>query len=505
MIKEDYKNVCEGAEIRANLIKIKKEIKEADVRRALAYELAGDFSVFVQLLQNEDPKIRKNAALILGELESEDLVPILYEAYGKEDKLFIKCDYLKAISNYNYQAYMQPLKERLEELRGQKAAEENAKHVREESAMLQSMILKYEKPAKHKFIGTEKQLEVILLTNRNHREVVETQIREYGDEIKMLAGGLRISTSHLGEIMPVRTYQELLFPIKGALLISGTPQEMAEQLYRSGMMMFLREMHEGKEPFFYRIELKSKMPMDKKGPFIKKLSAEMEQRCKGKLINSASDYEVELRLVENKAGGYIPLLKLYTITDQRFAYRKESISTSIIPSNGALIMELVKDYLKEDAQILDPFCGVGTMLIERNKAAKANPMYGIDILEEAIDKARINTRLAGVIINYIQRDFSDFKHDYLFDEIITNMPGVSKTKDRFQLEKIYNQFFVKAEELLKEDGCIILYTDEKDILYSSLRGNGGFKIVKEEVIHDRDDSRVYVLKPTTRLHKSREI
>lgn len=36
------------------------------------------------------------------------------------------------------------------------------------------------------------------------------------------------------------------------------------------------------------------------------------------------------------------------------------------PSLAALIMELAAPYLKENAQIIDPFCGVGTMLIERD-------------------------------------------------------------------------------------------------------------------------------------------
>ena len=51
------------------------------------------------------------------------------------------------------------------------------------------------------------------------------------------------------------------------------------------------------------------------------------------------------------------------------------------------LAKLAQPYLKANAQVLDPFCGVGTMLIERNKLAPANPMYGIDIFGEAIDKA----------------------------------------------------------------------------------------------------------------------
>lgn len=92
------------------------------------------------------------------------------------------------------------------------------------------------------------------------------------------------------------------------------------------------------------------------------------------------------------------------------------------PSLAALIMELAAPYLKENAQIIDPFCGVGTMLIERDIRVPAREKYGTDIFGEAIDGARENAALAGEQINFIHRDFFDFKHDYLFDEIVTNMP-----------------------------------------------------------------------------------
>lgn len=62
------------------------------------------------------------------------------------------------------------------------------------------------------------------------------------------------------------------------------------------------------------------------------------------------------------------------------------------------------------------------MLIERDIAQPAREKYGIDIFGPAIEGARENASLAGEKINFIHRDYFDFKHDYLFDEIITNMP-----------------------------------------------------------------------------------
>lgn len=63
-----YEQIRLGKNIRANLIELKQEIREEAKKRRLAYETGGDYSVFFGLLKNEDPKVRKNAALILGEM-----------------------------------------------------------------------------------------------------------------------------------------------------------------------------------------------------------------------------------------------------------------------------------------------------------------------------------------------------------------------------------------------------------------------------------------------------
>ena len=64
--------------------------------------------------------------------------------------------------------------------------------------------------------------------------------------------------------------------------------------------------------------------------------------------------------------------------------------------------------------MLDPFCGAGTMLIERAKCAPVKEIFGIDLLEQAVDAARFNTKLADLNANYINRDFFTFTSEILF-------------------------------------------------------------------------------------------
>ena len=67
MVKDIYESICRGEDVRANLICLKQLIADKKEKSAFAYMLAGDFRKLAALLKDKDAKIRKNAALILGE------------------------------------------------------------------------------------------------------------------------------------------------------------------------------------------------------------------------------------------------------------------------------------------------------------------------------------------------------------------------------------------------------------------------------------------------------
>ena len=178
-------------------------------------------------------------------------------------------------------------------------------------------------------------------------------------------------------------------------------------------------------------------------------------------------------------------MKLKTVPQHRFYYRKNSIAASIHPATAAVIMELAQPYMKEHAQIMDPFCGVGTMLIERHKKLPARQIYGTDIYGEAIEKARENAALAGVNINYIHRDFFDFKHEYLFDEMITNMPIRGK-KTKEEMDMFYGQFFDKVSQHMAPGGVIIMYTNEEGFVKKQLRLHENMKLRDQYLMQEKN-------------------
>lgn len=494
MLMNKYlENIKNNVNVRQSVIELKIAVRSHNSGKALAQMLAGDFSVLTDLLRHEDPKVRKNAALVLGELEEESVRDILWDAYQREEILFARADYLKALSHYDCTPYLDAIKERMRFLETADIAPDEQKHYYEEQTAIKTVLRKNEKHGKHKFIGYHRPVEIILMTNREQREATIRQIRD-AKEIRMLAGGVRLVTEKLHDILPIRTYSELLFPLPGCPLLEGSPGHIAKQMIAAGLITYLKELHESAHPFYFRLDIKSAMPEDRRVDLLKKLAMALEMESAGQLYNAPGGYEIEVRLVANKAGRFLPLLKLYTIHDYRFAYRKESLPTSIAPVNAALIMELAKDYLTQDAAVLDPFCGAGTMLAERAFCKPAGYLYGIDIMGDAIAKARENAQAARIKINFINRDFFDFTHKYLFDEIITNLPAAGRTRDAAAILELYDRFLERAARMVRKGAVIIAYAASYSVLQEAISRHREYRLLHEFCLNEREGSSAAVLK-----------
>lgn len=491
MIETLLKNIQNGTELRQNLSTLRKEIKD-EWALEKCREQAHEIREYLEgLLEQEDAKTRKNAALLLGDLAFEESVEPLFMAYCREEQLFVKSAYLTALQNLDYTPYLPQLKEHLAELLAKEGADENRKHVAEETATLTALIIKAEGIKKHEFCGQSEMSDLILLTNRSFSEVTRDQI--HMGQAKTFRAGVRVKTNQLDEILAIRTYNEMLFLVPGMLTCSSDPLEAARKVAESEILRFLEKRHTAEAPYYFRIEIKSKMPLDKKSILAKKMASEIENLTGRKLINSPSQYEIELRFIEHREGGFNILLKLYTIPDNRFTYRTEHTAHSIRPVNAALLTALAREYMIDNARVLDPFCGVGTMLIERQKMVKANTSYGLDILQEAIDKAKINTEQAGQIIHYINRDFFDFTHEYPFDEIFTNMPFETARKSEEEIYQIYDKFFDQARSVLTEEGTIIMYSHNRGFV-ERLTREKGYKIIRKIEVLKKEDTWLFVIK-----------
>lgn len=494
MLKNQWENILQDKDTRQSLSKIRQAIKDPTALQQLHNIADGNEEILIKLLQSQDAKTRKNAALLMGDLENNIFLAPIWQAYQNELQRFVKSSYLSAIGKFNYDIYLDDIKEQLEFLKTVELTTENEKHITEEIRELSALIVQGEGIIFHSFTGWNNPCHVMLIANRNITEIVSKELLdlEPSAKIKPVNVGVMASVGNLNWLKDIRIYQEVLFLIPGMAACEMDETAIADTIAASGLLDFLSSSHNGKAPYHFRLEMKSKKSLGEKSTFLKKLASGIEKLSNRRLINSTGIYEFEIRLIENKQQRCNIMIKLFTIQDGRFTYRKEFIPTSIKPVNAALTVAVAKEFMKPQAQVMDPFCGVGTMLIERHKAVPANTTYGIDVQEEAIIKARENTQTAGQIIHYINRDFFTFTHEYLFDEVITDMPFQIGRITQDEVFDIYQQFFHKLPQHLKEGAVIILYSHNKDYV-KQMTARTDFKMLKEVLISKREETYVLIL------------
>ncbi len=504
MIAELYEKLRQGINVRQNLIKAKELLRGKDRARErdeLLSHCGGDFSVLLSCLSSEDAKARKNAALVIGELSVPKLLTPLWEAYEAEQTRFVRSAHLTALKSYDYAELLPRLKDALKRVGAEEVCEENRKHLQEERMLLRGLISAKEDVKPHCYTGDGLVCGLVLTTNRNHKHVLLSGLGACRK--KELAAGVMVQTKEASSLYGLRTFEEMFFVLPGCKTVPADPGEAAKALVQAGLASYLKERHkENGAPFRFRIELRSTMTLEKRSAFVRRMAAVLEEQGRGELVNVTDGYEVELRLIETKEKSFHVLLKLFTLRDYRFAYRRKTIAAGMRPFLAAFCMALAGDetdggghsFFRENAQVLDPFCGAGTMLIERAKYAPVKQMFGLDILEEAVLAARENTRLADERANYVHRDFFTFQREEAFDEIVTDMPfTVSENEERKQeIAELYRRFFLRAPEFLKEDGVLLLLTHDRGLVKKY--GQVPFVCLKEFELSMKEGSYLFLMR-----------
>ncbi len=476
MITELYDKLGQDAQKRQTLIAMKEQLRgenKANARSALISHCGGDFTALVDCLSAEDAKARKNAALVMGELGVQKLLAPLWEAYENEQTRFVRSAYLTALKNYDYTALLGQLKSALERLNAEEVSEENRKHLQEERMLLRGLIAAKERVRQHRYAGDTLVSELVLTTNRNHKNILMAELGACRK--KELGAGVMVQLAEPSKLFALRSFEEMLFVLPKCRTVPAEPEAAAGALVAAGLCEYLKQRHEqSAAPYRFRIELRGRMALEKRGGFVRSMAAFIEEKSRAVLVNATDGYDLELRLIETKEGSYHVLLKLFTLPDFRFAYRQKTIAAGMRPFNAAFCMALAKNendvsgrmFFRENAKVLDPFCGAGTMLIERAKCVPVKESFGIDILEEAVLAARENTRFADKKANYVNRDFFTFVAGDPFDEIVTDMPfTVSESEEKKQeIAKLYRRFFERAPEFLKEDGVMLLLTHDRTLV-----------------------------------------
>ena len=186
--------------------------------------------------------------------------------------------------------------------------------------------------------------------------------------------------------------------------------------------------------------------------------------------DNPSSYAFEIRLQNGGMYAVFP--------DERFAYRRETLPASIHPVAAASIVRLCRPYMKEDAAVLDPFCGSATLLIERGFFGGTSRLVGIDISPRAIKAACANRQASGLQIALIRGDC--IMHGAArYDEVISNMPFGHRVSGHAENIGLYGALAGRLTAWLREGGMAFLFTQEKTLLRDIIGKNDKLSIVAE--------------------------
>lgn len=112
---------------------------------------------------------------------------------------------------------------------------------------------------------------------------------------------------------------------------------------------------------------------------------------------------------------------------------------------------------KSNDVFLDPFCGSGTIVAER-EAYAVRKILAADISDDAILAAYNNTSSQVIILNMDARNLKIAKSS--ITSIVTNLPWDVQIKTE-DIGKLYYDFLGQAVEILTEDGNMIVLTDKE--------------------------------------------
>jgi len=206
-----------------------------------------------------------------------------------------------------------------------------------------------------------------------------------------------------------------------------------------------------------------------------RMAQELSERIDGEcdlLLNSTSDYDVELRAVVGNDGQVRVYWVPYSYHDPRFEYRVSDVPASISPVVAAGLVGLLQPKRDRAVRVLDPFCGSGTLLVERERRGPCEQLVGIDISGQAVEAARENIKAAqSDRIRLICGDMRTARQEGVFDEVITNMPFGLRAGSHKENQTLYADFVDLLPGFLGAGGQFVLFTHEVSLLQRLLGGN----------------------------------
>lgn len=415
--------------------------------------LLGDRAAVMELLDDPSPKVRKNAARLLGALSHPEDAAALAYALKREQTRFVVPSLLLALGSVGgdcareaLAAYTPPDPE--DETQRKHCAEIAEAYNKARSALAASDAapLPVYEPA-----GVVTHL---LVAPEGFSEMLLGELQALGYAPQPHPQGALVQTDNLQKLFRARCFTEALIPIQSGVALDPEAIAAASRAYLT---------------LPWRIELRGYT--GSRTDLIRALCAAIGPG------NSPSRYALELRIVCHAA-----LCDLYlratSVPDGRFAYRRRAIPASIAPATAACLARLAADAWQQgqaDAsshaapRVLDPFCGSGTLLFELEKYIRCASLTGVDLSPNALSAARENAFKARSKAKLIQKDILKFEPGPAYDIVLSNLPFGNRVGTHENNKPLYRAFVARLPEFLAENGVAVLYTMEYELLMKCIQ------------------------------------
>jgi tRNA (guanine6-N2)-methyltransferase len=196
-----------------------------------------------------------------------------------------------------------------------------------------------------------------------------------------------------------------------------------------------------------------------------------------RLVDDDADLEFWLWL----SGGLALVgVRLSDATMRHRQYKRDHLPASLRPTVAAAMGWLSRPTPQD--VVLDPFCGAGTLLIERGLLTAYDQLLGGDISEEAVGMTRRNARFASINAHIRSWDACSLPLDAAsVTRILTNLPFGKQVGSREQNKSLYTAALSEFGRVLSSDGLLVSLTSE-DRLWDTLLREHGWRTVKKLVL-----------------------
>ena len=399
-----------------------------------------DRTLIYACLESKRPKTRKNAARLLGALGRSRDEAALINALGKELTLLVVPSLLLALGNVGGSR----AETALEEYPVPTAKDESeVTHVREIRLALQKAKNRFDRTEFPPLAALERAQTVLLTAPAGFADLLREELRELGYSPAPHPMGATVRSTDLSGLLRARCAMELLLPLTER--VPCTPEAVAKAIVKAPELP-------------YRLELRGYT--GDRAAFLTAVS----ERLGG--TNNPSHYAWEYRI--ECSGGYATLCrKPCTVPDKRYGYRYGTVSASIHPATAACLVRFARKHAphkKDEPHVLDPFCGSGTLLFERELFGPCESLQGVDITENAVKTAKVNAKKGYSDARFVQKDCLKFTPAVPVDELYANLPFGNRVGSHENNEKLYRSFIALLPAWLAKDGFALLYTMEANLL-----------------------------------------